>query len=235
MIDFYFWTSPNPFKIAILLEETGLSYNLIPVNVHRGEQHTPEFLTLNPNGKIPVIVDRSTDGEPVTVFESGAILLYLGDKTGQFMPKTTLARLEMMQWLMWQISALGPISGQAVHFQHHSPEQLDYPITRYRREVTRLYGILDRRLVGRTYLMGDDYTILDISAYGWLHFHSLVLGKIDSFPNLQQWFTQLSERPGVQRGLKVGAEFHKQSVFDAPARKALFGQDVTPTGEYVLK
>ncbi|MBD2771647.1 glutathione S-transferase family protein [Iningainema tapete] len=235
MIDFYFWTSPNPFKVSIMLEEIGLPYNLIPVNVHRGEQHTPEFLALNPNGKLPVILDRDTAGEPITVFESGAILLYLGDKTGQLIPPTPEARLELMQWLMWQMSALGPMSGQAVHFQQHAPEQLDYPITRYRREVARLYGVLDRRLVDRTYLMGNDYTILDISVYGWLHFHTLVLGELNPFANLHRWFTRLSERPGVERGLKVGAEFREQSVFDAPARKALFGQDVTSTGEYLLK
>lgn len=235
MIDVYFWPSPNPFKVSILLEEIGLPYNVIPINVHRGEQHTPEFLALNPNGKLPVIVDHNPNGEPVTVFESGAILLYLADKTGQLMPETPAARLELMQWLMWQMSALGPMSGQAVHFQHHAPEQLNYPITRYRREVARLYGILDCRLVDRTYLMGDDYTILDISVYGWLHFHPIVLGELTSFPNLQRWFAQLSERPGVQRGLKIGVEFREQSVFDAPARKALFGQDVSSTGKYILK
>lgn len=234
VIDFYFWPSPNPFKISILLEEIKLPYNLIPINVHRGKQRTPEFLALNPNGKLPVIVDHDTGGKPVTIFESGAILLYLGDKTGQFMPKTQAARLELMQWLMWQMSALGPMSGQAVHFQHHAPQPLDYAITRYRREVARLYGILDRRLAEREYLMGTDYTILDISTYGWLNFHSIVLGEIDTFSNLQRWFTQLGDRPAVQRGLKVGEELREQSVFDATARKALFGQELTPSGEYTL-
>lgn len=234
MIDFYFWTSPNPYKISIMLEETGLPYNLIPINVHRGEQHTPEFLALNPNGKVPVIVDRETAKDPVTVCESGAILLYLGEKTGQFLPKAPEARWELMQWLMWQMSALGPMSGQAVHFQHHAPEPLDYPILRYRREVARLYEIMDRRFSDRVYFMGNEYTILDISAYGWLYYHAFALGELNAFPNLQRWFTRLSDRPGVQRGLKVGAEFQEQSVFDPIARKALFGQEVTATGEYVL-
>lgn len=235
MIDFYFWTSPNPYKVSIFLEETELPYNLIPINTHSGEQHRPDFLELNPNGKVPVIIDRDVDTEPITVFESGTILLYLGEKTKQLMPRTSKEYWELMQWLMWQMSALGPMSGQAVHFQHHAPEQLEYPIKRYRREVARLYEILDRRLSGRTYFMGNEYTILDISVYGWLHFHPLVLGELDPFPNLQKWFTQLSERPGVQRGLQVGVSLNEQSVFDAPARKALFGQELTSNGEYVLK
>ncbi|MGL5834459.1 MAG: glutathione S-transferase family protein [Waterburya sp.] len=235
MIDFYFWPSPNPFKVSILLEEIGLQYQLIPINVHRGEQHKPEFLTLNPNGRLPVIVDRDLPGEPVTVFESGAILLYLAEKTEKLMPAAAKDRLEMMQWLMWQMSALGPMSGQAVHFQHHAPEQLDYAIARYRREVTRLYGILNRRLNERTYFIDNEYTILDISVYGWLHFHTIVLGELEPFLNLKKWFLRLNERPGVQRGLKIGAELNEQSIFDAPARKALFGQDVTSSGEYILK
>lgn len=234
MIDFYFWPSPNPWKVSIMLEEIGLPYNLIPVNTHRGEQHTLEFLALNPNAKVPVIVDRDTNGEPVTVFESGAILLYLADKTGQLMPKLPATRLELMQWLMWQMSALGPMSGQAVHFQHHAPEPLEYAITRYRREVSRLYGILDRRLADRRYLIGNDYTILDISNYGWLNLHSLIFGEIDEFPNLKRWFVQVSDRPAVVRGLKVGEQLRQQSVFDATARQALFGQEVTQSGEYVL-
>jgi GST-like protein len=171
----------------------------------------------------------------VTVFESGAILLYLADKTRQLMPKTSAARLELMQWLMWQMSALGPMSGQAVHFQHHAPEPVEYAITRYRREVARLYGILDRRLADRDYLMGDDYTILDISTYGWLHLHPLVFGEIDAFPDLKRWLVQVGDRPAVMRGLKVGEGLREQSVFDATARQALFGQEATSTGEYVLK
>lgn len=217
-----------------MLEEIGLPYNLIPVNTHRGEQHTPKFLALNPNAKVPVIVDRDPNGDPVTVFESGAILLYLADKTGQLMPKLPATRLELMQWLMWQMSALGPMSGQAVHFQHHAPEPLEYAITRYRREVSRLYGILDHRLADRRYLIGNDYTILDISTYGWLHLHSLVFGEIDEFPNLKRWFVQVSDRPAVVQGLKVGEQLRQQSVFDATARQALFGQEVTQSGEYVL-
>lgn len=192
-------------------------------------------MALNPNAKLPVIIDRDADGESITVFESGAILLYLAEKTKQFMPTAPKARLELMQWLMWQMSALGPMSGQAVHFQHHAPEQLDYPIARYRREVTRLYRILDRRLVDRTYLMGNDYTILDISVYGWLHFHAPVLGELNLFPNLHEWFVLLSDRPGIKRGLNVGTELREQSVFDEPARKALFGQELAINGEYVLK
>lgn len=226
MIDFYYWPSPNPWKVSIMLEELGLPYHLIPINTHRGEQHTPEFLALNPNAKVPVIVDRDTDGEPVTVFESGVILLYLADKTGQLLPKHPAARLELMQWLMWQMSALGPMSGQAVHFQHHAPEPLEYAITRYRREVSRLYGILDRRLVDREYLMGSDYTILDISTYGWLYLHSLVLGKIDEFSNLKRWVVQMGDRPAVERGLKLGEELRQHSIFDATARRILFGQEL---------
>lgn len=133
------------------------------------------------------------------MFESGAILLYLGDKTDRLMPTPPEARLEMMQWLMWQMSALVPMSGQAVHFQHHTPEQLDYPVTRHRHEVERLYRILDHCLADRAHLMRDDYTILDISTYGWLQFYALVLGELNPFPNLQRWFAQLSDRPGVQR------------------------------------
>jgi GSH-dependent disulfide-bond oxidoreductase len=235
MIDVYFWPSPNPNKVTICLEEIGLPYQLIPINIHRGGQHHPDILALNPNGKLPVIVDRDTGGVPLTLCESGAILLYLAEKTGQLLPKTPEARLELMQWLMWQMSSLGPMSGQAVHFQHHAPEPLDYPIARYRREVARLYSILEQRLSDRPYLMGHDYTILDISVFGWLNFHSIVLGELEPFPKLQRWLTQLKERPAVQRGLEVGTKFREQSVFDAPARKALFGQEMTPTGEYVLR
>ena len=234
MIDFYYWPSPNPWKVSILLEELGLPYNLIPVNTHRSEQHKPEFLALNPNAKVPVIVDHDTNGESVTVFESGAILLYLADKTRELMPKLPAARLELMQWLMWQMSALGPMSGQAVHFQHHAPKPIDYAITRYRREVGRLYGILDRRLADRSYLMGSDYTILDISTYAWLDLHPLVYGMIDEFPNLQRWLVQVGDRPAVQRGLKVGEALREQSVFDSEARRSLFGQAVSAEGAYVL-
>ncbi len=225
MIDVYYWSSPNPWKVSIMLEETGLPYRVIPTNIHQCDQYTPEFLALNPNARVPVIVDHDTGKEPVTVFESGAILLYLGEKTGQFMPKTDEGRLELMQWLMWQMSALGPMSGQAVHFQHHAPEKLDYPITRYQREVTRLYGILDRRLADREYLLGSGYTILDIATYAWVSLHSYVLGEIDIFPNLKNWLTQLAERPAVARGMKVGVELREKSVFDEGARRILFGQE----------
>lgn len=229
MIDFYFWTSPNPYKIAIFLEEAALAYKLFPINIHRGDQHKPEFVALNPNRKVPVIVDHDTGGEPAVVFESGAILLYLADKVGKFIPRAPAARLELTQWLAWHLSSIGPISGQVFHFKYHPlPQRLEYPIWRYSRELARLYSVLDERLTSRSYLLGEDYTILDMANYGWIMYHPYLLGEggIDKFPNVKRWFGTIDARPAVQRALQVGAALKDKVTFDEEAQRALFGAEL---------
>lgn len=229
MIDFYFWTSPNPYKIAIFLEEAGLAYKLIPINIHRGDQHNPQFVALNPNRKVPVIVDHDADGAPAIVFESGAILLYLADKVGKFVPTQPRARSELTQWLVWHLSSIGPISGQAFHFKYHPlPQRLEYPIWRYSKELERLYGVLDERLATRRHMMGEDYTILDMANYGWIMYHAYLLGEgaLDEFPNLKRWFEAVGARPAVQRALKVGEALKEKVTFDEEAQRALFGTEL---------
>ena len=204
MIDLYFWSTPNGYKVSILLEELSLPYNVIPVHIGKGEQFRPEFLTISPNNKIPAIVDpEGRDGRPISMFEWGAIMMYLAEKCGwQFMPQDMRQRYDVVQWLMFQMGGVGPMLGQAHHFRRYAPEKIDYAIDRYTQEARRLYAVIDRRLGETEYLAGA-YSIADIATYPWLRAHKWQGQDIAEFPNLQRWYSAVRERPAVQRGLAV--------------------------------
>lgn len=224
MIDVYSWPTPNGHKVHIMLEECGLPYRVIPVNIGAGDQFKPEFLKISPNNKIPAIVDpHGPDGKPLSLFESGAILLYLAGKTGKFMPMTERGKYEVLQWLMFQMGSVGPMLGQAHHFRLYAPEKLEYAISRYTNEAKRIYGVIDGRLAKTKYLGGADYSIADIATFPWLRSwqnQGIVLGD---YPHLQAWFDKIADRPAVQRGVKVMAEL-RQPITDAKAREILFGK-----------
>lgn len=207
MIDFYTLTSPNTQKIFIALEELGLPYNTKPVDVWAGKQYDPDFLELNPNAKIPVIVDHDgPGGKPYTVFESGAILMYLADKTGKFLPTDARRRYDVIQWLMIQLTGVGPMFGQWTHFKLFAPKDSDYALKRYQTEVLRLYDVMEQRLGQTAYLGGDDYTIADIATFPWTRNHAAQGLKLDTKPNLSRWFKAISERPAVKAAIeKVNA------------------------------
>ena len=218
MITFYYNLAPNPAKVALFLEESGLPYEAKPVDTRKGEQFAPEFMALNPNAKVPVIVDGD-----VTVFDSGAILIYLAEKTGRFLPSDTRGRFKVMQWLMWQMGGLGPMLGQHGHFALYAPEKIPYAIDRYRSEAARLYGVLDIQL-GRTgaYVTGDDYTIADIACFPWTMTHKAQGFTLDDYPNIKRWYATVRARPEVQKGLAVG-KFVKEP-FTEEERRNMFGQ-----------
>ena len=226
MIDLHYWPTPNGWKISIMLEECGLPYRLVPVNIGRGGQFAPGFLAISPNNRMPAIVDHAPagGGAPVAVFESGAILIYLAEKTGRFLPKSGLERYEVMQWLMWQMGGLGPMAGQNGHFLLYAPEKLPYAIERYGKEVNRLYGVLDAQL-GRTgrYVAGAEYSIADMAIFPWIRTHKAQRIALDEFPHVRSWYDELFKRPAVQRGLDLGKELRLPKI-DDEARKALFGQ-----------
>lgn len=226
MIRFYFHPTPNPAKVALMLEETGLPYQAVPVDTSKGEQHVPAFRAINPNGKVPAIVDtEGPSGKEARVFDSSAILLYLGDKTGK-LTGSLQDKPELLSWLFFIATGLGPFSGQAVHFQHAAPEKNAYAINRYRREVERHYGVLDAHLKGRKYIVGDNYTIADISAWGWLDRASRVLpsegGALAAFPDLDRWFRATDARPAVARARAVGKDHAFKKEVDEETRRALF-------------
>jgi GSH-dependent disulfide-bond oxidoreductase len=226
VIDFYFHPTPNPSKVALFLEEAGLPYNVVPVDTRKGEQHKPAFRAINPNGKVPAIVDHDgPGGAACRVFDSTAILLYLGDKIGRFVG-TPADRPELLSWLMFVASGVGPYSGRAVHFQRAAPEPLAYAINRYRREAARHYAVLDQHLDGRETIAGRQFTIADISAWGWIDRAALVLqGEADPlavYPNLQRWFRAVDARPAVARARKVGANILFKTEMDEDARRAMF-------------
>ena len=221
MFKFYFHQTPNPMKIALFLEEAGLPYELIPVDTMKGEQHTAEYRAINPNGKTPAIED---DGK--RVFDSTAILMYLSEKTGLLAGKAE-ERGEMLSWLMFIATGLGPFSGQAVHFRHKAPEQVPYAINRYLREAERHYEVLETHMEGRDYLVGDEYSIADISAWGWIDKAMPVLGGegLDNYPNLKRWFASVNARPAVERARNIDKDIEFKSVFDEEAARALYPQN----------
>jgi GST-like protein len=226
MIRFYFHPTPNPAKVALFLEESGLEYELVPVDTSKGEQHLPSFRSINPNGKVPAIVDtEGPGGKEARVFDSSAILLYLADKTQRF-AGTAADRPELLSWLFFISSGLGPFSGQAVHFQHAAPEKLPYAINRYRREIERHYGVLDEHLAQREFIVGEDYSIADMSAWGWLERAPRVLPgdaePLAAFPNLRRFFDAISARPAVARARAVGHDLTFKRELDEQARRALF-------------
>jgi GST-like protein len=226
MIDLHYWPTPNGWKISIMLEECGLPYRLVPVNIGKAEQFTPEFLAISPNNRMPAIVDNAPTGggDPVAVFESGACLLYLAEKTGKFMPADLRGRYAVMQWLMWQMGGLGPMAGQNGHFLLYAPEKIPYALERYSKEVDRLYGVLDAQL-GRTqaFVAGADYSIADMAIFPWIRTHKMQQVALENFPNVERWYNGLFERPAVKRGLDLGKELRAGGLTEE-ARKALFGQ-----------
>ncbi len=226
MIDLYYAPTPNGWKISIMLEECGLDYNLKPVNIGAGEQFAPEFLKISPNNRIPAIVDHDPvdGGEPVSVFETGAILLYLAEKTGQFLPADVRGRVSVMQWLMWQMGGLGPMLGQNGHFKLYAPEKLPYAIDRYERETARLYGVLDRRLAEADYVAGADYTIADMAIFPWIMTHKRQEITLDDYPNIARWYAVCRARPALQAGLAVMKDAINRNPQDnAKTRETLFG------------
>lgn len=226
MIELYYWPTPNGWKISIALEELGLPYELRPVNIGRGEQFRPEFLAISPNNRIPAIVDRAPPGggPPIAVFESGAILVYLADKTGRLLPAHGRARYEALQWVFWQVAGLGPMAGQAVHFRRYATEPIPYAIERYTNEVARLYAVLDRRLAEVPFVGGAEYTIADVAIYPWIRGHAQQGQDLAAFPHLRRWFDAIDARPAVQRGVGVGKDLRIGATLDEEARKHLFGQ-----------
>jgi GST-like protein len=221
MIELYSWPTPNGHKIHIALEELGLEYRVHPVNIGKGEQFDPAFLRISPNNKIPAMVDEDgPGGAPIALFESGAILLYLAEKTGRLLPSVPRARHEALQWLMFQMGGLGPMLGQAHHFRSYTTERIDYAIDRYTREAGRLYGVMDRRLADVEFLAGD-YSIADIASYPWIK-PDRQGQNLDDFPNLKRWLDAIGDRPAVQRGMAVLADVRRPQM-DDQARKNLFG------------
>jgi GST-like protein len=225
MIRLYFHPTPNPAKVALMLEETGLSYEVIPVDTSKGQQHDPAFGAINPNGKVPAIVDSDgPGGQPATVFDSSAILLYLAQKTGTLLGQPQ-DMPDVLSWLFFIASGLGPFSGQAVHFQHAAPAGLDYAVNRYRREAERHYKVLDDRLAGRDFIAGHEYTIVDISAWGWIDRASRVLGRenpLQAYPEIARWFARIDALPAAVRARKAGTQFVFKTERDEETKRSLF-------------
>lgn len=227
MIDLYYWTTPNGHKISIFLEEAGLEYRVRPVHIGKGEQFAADFLKIAPNNRIPAIVDDAPadGGEPLALFESGAILEYLADKSGQFLPRQTRARFQVLQWLYWQMGGVGPMAGQNHHFLRYAPEPIPYAIERYVKETARLYGVLDRQLTGREYVAGD-YSIADMAIYPWAKGWEAQQQRIEDFPQMQTWLARMAARPAVQRAYALAEEVNRDpgALLTAQARQLLFGQ-----------
>ncbi|SEB38057.1 thiol:disulfide oxidoreductase [Pseudomonas marginalis] len=205
MIDLYYWTTPNGHKVSLFLEEAGLPYKVHPINIGQGDQFKPDFLKIAPNNRIPAIVDQnpSDGGAPISLFESGAILLYLAEKTGQFIPKNLRSRQEALQWLFWQMGGLGPMAGQNHHFSQFAPEKIPYAIKRYVDETARLYSVLDRRLADRAFVAGEDYSIADMAIYPWIVSHKWQSQRLEDFPHVQRWFNSIKERPATVRAYEL--------------------------------
>ena len=224
MIDFHYWPTPNGWKVAIMLEECGLEYNLAPLDIGKGDQFTPEFLAISPNNRMPAIVDHDVEGEPVTVFESGAILLYLAEKSGRFAPADAQGKKEMMEWLFWQVGNQGPMAGQLSHFVNYAPGGEDYSRERYANEYDRCLGVLERRLEGRAYVLGDDYSIVDMICWPWVLIAKPLGQPLDAFPNVARWRQAVKQRPAVRRGVDLGKEFRRSGPPSEAERKVLFNQ-----------
>ena len=223
-IELYYWPTPNGWKISIMLEELGVPYEVKFVNIGKGEQFEPGFLAISPNNRMPAIVDpEGPGGAPISVFESGAVLQYLGRKFGKFYPSDERARVEVDQWLMWQMGGLGPMCGQAHHFRQYAPEQVPYAINRYTNEVNRLYGVMNKRLADRDFLAGD-YSIADMACIGWIRPYERQGQDLNDFPHLKRWFETMMARPAVERGMALGVEKRMDLSKDKDAQSVLFGQ-----------
>jgi len=233
MIDLYYCATPNGHKMTMFLEETGLAHRIIPVNISKGEQFKPEFLAISPNNKIPAMVDHAPadGGAPLAMFESGAMLMYLAEKTGQLMPADLRGRSEVRQWLFWQVGGLGPMAGQNGHFNVYAPEKVPYAIERYTKETNRLYGVLDRQLAGGEFVAGGSYSIADIACYPWIVPHEAHGQNLDDFPNLKRWFHAVAARPATQRAYEGAKPSYSREAgqISAEERAILFGQTATST------
>jgi GSH-dependent disulfide-bond oxidoreductase len=225
MIDVHYWPTPNGHKITMFLEEAEIPYTIMPVNIGKGEQFTPQFLAISPNNRMPAIVDHAPleRGSAISVFESGAILLYLAEKSERFIPSDARGRVEVLQWLFWQVGGLGPMAGQNHHFNRHAPEKIPYAIERYVRETSRLYGVLNKRLADREFL-GGAYSIADIASYPWIVPYELQGQNLNDFPNLKRWFEAIKGRAATVRAYERGAAWSSNTPMSEEARKVLFGQ-----------
>ena len=225
MIEVYYWPTPNGHKVTIFLEEAGLDYQIVIVNIATGDQFKPDFLQFSPNNRIPAIIDRTPidGGEPISVFESGAILQYLAEKTGKFLPADTRGRKTVNEWLFWQVGGLGPMAGQNHHFVQYAPEKIPYAMERYIKETNRLYGVLNKQLENHEYLAGD-YSIADMAAYPWIVPYERQQQNLEDFPNLKRWFETIGSRPAVIRAYEKGEKFKQGPTVTEESKKILFGQ-----------
>ncbi|MBA2693811.1 MAG: glutathione S-transferase family protein [Rubrobacter sp.] len=224
-IDVYFWPTPNGNKITIFLEEAGLPYNIIPINIGAGDQFKEEFLEFSPNNKMPAIIDpEGPDGQPISIFESGAILVYLGEKTSKFLPVDARSRYRTIEWLMFQMGGVGPMLGQNHHFRQYAPEKIEYAIDRYTNEATRLYNVIDKRLENNEFIAGGEYTIADMAIWPWLTNHENQGQDLGSFPNLARWYWEMDARPAVKTAMEKGKKVSESGLtMDDAAKEQLFG------------
>ncbi len=225
MIDLYYWTTPNGHKITIFLEEAQLDYEIKLINIGKGEQFSPEFLEISPNNRIPAIVDHSPQdgGQPISIFESGAILFYLAKKTQQFLPTEIRGEMDVMQWLFWQMGGLGPMLGQNHHFSQYAPEKVPYAINRYVKETERLYGVLEEQLKDREYI-AKDYSIADMAVYPWIVPHQQQQQNLSDFPNLKRWFESIQNRSAVKKAYEIAKNLKTEATITEDSKKILFGQ-----------
>ena len=225
MIELYYWTTPNGHKVTIFLEESGTPYRIHPVNISKGEQFAEDFLKTSPNNKIPAIVDTEPKdgGAPISVFESGAVLQYLAEKTGKFLPQDIRGRMDAMQWLFWQMGGLGPMAGQNHHFVQYAPEKIPYAMERYVKETNRLYGVLNKRLADREFIAGA-YSIADMASYPWVVPYERQQQNLDDFPHLKRWFHSIAARPAVQKAYAIASQINEQPTVSEASRTHLFGQ-----------
>ncbi|EAZ92833.1 glutathione binding-like protein [Crocosphaera chwakensis] len=225
MIDLYYWTTPNGHKITIFLEEAQLDYEIKLINIAKGEQFSPEFLEISPNNRIPAIIDHSPEnsGQPISIFESGAILFYLAKKTKRFLPTDIRGEIDVMQWLFWQMGGLGPMLGQNHHFSQYAPEKVPYAINRYVKETERLYGVLDEQLKDKEYI-AKDYSIADMAVYPWIVPHQQQKQNLSDFPNIKRWFESIQNRPAVQTAYEIAKNLKTEATITEDSKKILFGQ-----------
>ncbi len=229
-IDLYYWPTPNGHKITLFLEEAGLDYTIHPINIGKGDQFQPDFLKIAPNNRMPAIVDPAPadGGAPISIFESGAILLYLAEKTGRFLPTDLRGRVATLEWLFWQMGGLGPMAGQNHHFSQYAPEKLPYAIDRYVKETGRLYAVMNKRLADHAFLAGADYTIADMASYPWVVPHERQGQTLEDFPHLKRWFEAIAARPATQRAYARGPEVNPdQAPISDEARRVMFGQSAS--------
>jgi GSH-dependent disulfide-bond oxidoreductase len=232
VIELYYWPTPNGHKVTMLLEEVGVPYDIKPVDISAGDQFKPFFLKISPNNRMPAIVDHAPadGGAPIAVFESGAILLYLAEKTGRFLPADLRRRTTVLEWLFWQVGGLGPMAGQNHHFAQYAPEKIRYAVDRYVKETNRLYAVLDHRLEGRAFIAGTDYSIADMAAYPWIVPHKRQGQNLDDFPNVKHWFESIRARPATIRAYEKGKPWMSRPAVTEEGKKILFGQTAANVG-----